>query len=137
MVEFSKRLGKTPIVVKDSCGFLVNRILLPYLNQAGFLLEEGISFERIDRIMQEFGMPMGPFTLMDEIGLDIGYKVACLLEENLGARLKVPQIFKKVYEQKWLGKKTGKGFYIHKAKEKEPNKEIYDVLSNPQKNSFV
>ncbi len=133
MVEFSKRLGKTPVVVKDSCGFLVNRILLPYLNQAGFLLEEGISFERIDKIMQDFGMPMGPFILMDEIGLDIGYKVACLLEENLGARLKVPQIFKKVYEQKWLGKKTGKGFYLHKAKEKEPNKEIYGLLSNPQK----
>ena len=133
MVEFSKRLGKTPIVVKDSCGFLVNRILLPYLNEAGFMLEEGISFERIDKIMREFGMPMGPFTLMDEIGLDIGYKVACLLEENLGIRLKVPQIFKKVYEQKWLGKKTGKGFYLRKAKEKGPNKEIYGLLSNPQK----
>jgi len=128
MVEFSKRLGKTPIVVKDSCGFLVNRILLPYLNEAGFLLEEGIDFERIDRIMQEFGMPMGPFTLMDEIGLDVGYKVACLLEENLGPRLKVPQIFKKVYEQKWFGKKTGKGFYIPKAKEKEPNRQVYGLI---------
>ena len=129
MVEFSKRLGKTPIVVKDSCGFLVNRILLPYLNEAGFLLEEGIDFERIDRIMQEFGMPMGPFTLMDEIGLDVGYKVACLLEENLGARLKVPQIFKKVYEKKWFGRKTSQGFYIHKTKEKEPNRQVYGLLS--------
>ena len=129
MVEFSKRLGKTPIVVKDSCGFLVNRILLPYLNEAGFLLEEGIDFERIDRIMQEFGMPMGPFTLMDEIGLDVGYKVACLLEENLGARLKVPQIFKKVYEKKWFGRKTSQGFYIHKTKEKEPNHQVCGLLS--------
>jgi len=128
MVEFSKRLGKTPIVVKDSCGFLVNRILLPYLNEAGFILEEGISFERIDKIMLDFGMPMGPFTLMDEIGLDVGYKVACLLEENLGPRLKVPQIFKKVYEQKWFGKKTGKGFYIPKAKEKEPNRQVCGLI---------
>ena len=128
MVDFSRKLGKTPIVVKDSCGFLVNRILLPYLNEAGFILEEGISFERIDKIMLEFGMPMGPFTLMDEIGLDVGYKVACLLEENLGPRLKVPQIFKKVYEQKWFGKKTGKGFYIPKAKEKEPNRQVYGLI---------
>ena len=73
-------------------------------------------------------MPMGPFTLMDEIGLDVGYKVACLLEENLGPRLKVPQIFKKVYEQKWFGKKTGKGFYIPKAKEKEPNRQVYGLI---------
>ncbi|MEK6564984.1 MAG: 3-hydroxyacyl-CoA dehydrogenase family protein, partial [Candidatus Omnitrophota bacterium] len=115
---------------------LVNRILLPYLNEAGFILEQGISFERIDKIMLEFGMPMGPFTLMDEIGLDVGYKVACLLEENLGPRLKVPQIFKKVYEQKWFGKKTGKGFYIHKAKEKAPNKEVYGLLPNPQKTTL-
>src|SRR3989339_93604 len=128
MVDFSRKLGKTPIVVKDSCGFLVNRILLPYLNEAGFILEEGISFERIDKIMQDFGMPMGPFTLMDEIGLDIGYKVACLLEENLGPRLKVPQVFKKVYEQKWFGKKVGKGFYLPKAKEKEPNRQVYGLI---------
>ena len=129
MVEFSKRLGKTPIVVKDSCGFLVNRILLSYLNEAGFILEEGIGFERIDRITREFGMPMGPFTLMDEIGLDIGYKVACLLEENLGPRLRVPQIFKKVYEKKWFGRKTGQGFYIHRTKEKELNRQVYGLLS--------
>ncbi|MDO8749471.1 MAG: 3-hydroxyacyl-CoA dehydrogenase NAD-binding domain-containing protein [Candidatus Omnitrophota bacterium] len=133
MVEFSRKLGKTPIVVRDSCGFLVNRILLPYLNEAGFILEEGISFERIDKIMLDFGMPMGPFTLMDEIGLDVGYKVACLLEENLGARLKVPQIFKKVYEKKWFGKKTGQGFYIHRTKEKEPNKEVNGLLPNSRK----
>lgn len=139
MVEFSRAIGKTPLVVKDSCGFLVNRILIPYLNEAGFLLDEGASFERIDRIMLDFGMPMGPFTLIDEIGLDVGYKVALLLEERFGERMKTAPILKKLYEQKWFGKKTGKGFYIHpalvhkggvhKGKSKKPNPEIYQFVT--------
>ncbi len=126
LVEFSKKIGKIPIVVKDSCGFLVNRLLLPYLNEAGFILEEGINFERIDQICLRFGMPMGPFTLMDEIGLDVGYKVALILEENFGDRMKTSSILKKVYDKKWLGKKSGRGFYLHKGKDKRPNNEIYD-----------
>jgi 3-hydroxyacyl-CoA dehydrogenase / enoyl-CoA hydratase / 3-hydroxybutyryl-CoA epimerase len=128
VVNLCKFIGKTPIVVKDSCGFLVNRILLPYLNEAGFLLEEGVSFERVDNICLGFGMPMGPFTLMDEIGLDVGYKVALILEESFGPRMKVAQILNKIYERKWLGKKSGRGFYIYKGKEKIPNKEIYNLL---------
>ena len=129
LAEFSKRIGKTPIVVQDSCGFLVNRILIPYLNEAGFILEEGVSFTRIDQLMLGFGMPMGPFALMDEIGLDVGYKVALLLEEHFGQRMKVPEVFKKVYAQKWFGKKTGKGFYSHKAKSRQPNNELYNLIS--------
>lgn len=128
-VNFCKSIGKTPIVVKDSCGFLVNRILLPYLTEAGFLLEEGVSFERIDNICQRFGMPMGPFTLMDEIGLDVGYKVALILQENFGPRMKVAEILNKVYAQKWLGKKSGKGFYLYQGKESKVNKEIYNLIS--------
>lgn len=129
LVEFSKRIGKTPIVVNDSCGFLVNRILLPYLNEAGFILEEGIGFERIDTLMSSFGMPMGPFTLIDEIGLDVGYKVALLLEGHFGERMKAAEILKKLYAQKWFGKKSGKGFYIHKGKDKKPNQEVYKFIS--------
>jgi 3-hydroxyacyl-CoA dehydrogenase/enoyl-CoA hydratase/3-hydroxybutyryl-CoA epimerase len=128
-VEFSRKIGKTPIVVRDSCGFLVNRILIPYLNEAGFLLEQGVSFERIDQLMLGFGMPMGPFALLDEIGLDVGYKVALLLEEHFGQRMKLPEIFKKVYAQKWFGKKTAKGFYTHKAKSRQPNNELYNLIS--------
>ena len=128
-VEFCRKIGKIPIVVQDSCGFLVNRILIPYLNEAGFLLEQGVSFERIDELMCGFGMPMGPFTLMDEIGLDVGYKVALLLEGNFGQRMKVPEVFKKVHTQKWFGRKTGKGFYMHMAKTKQANKEIYNLIS--------
>jgi len=129
LVEFSRKIGKTPIVVKDACGFLVNRILIPYLDEAGFTLEDGVSFARIDRIMLKFGMPMGPFALIDEIGLDVGYKVAHLLEEHFGRRMKVPEILKQAYGKKWFGKKSGKGFYIHKGKDKIPNKEIYGFLA--------
>ncbi len=136
VVEFSKKIGKTPIVVKDSCGFLINRILIPYLMEAGFLLEEGAEFEKIDKVALSFGMPMGPFTLMDEIGLDVGYKVALLLEENFGQRMKVAEILKRVYERKWFGKKVGTGFYIYKGKKREPNREVYSLISNERKPSL-
>jgi 3-hydroxyacyl-CoA dehydrogenase/enoyl-CoA hydratase/3-hydroxybutyryl-CoA epimerase len=136
LVKFSERIGKFPVVVRDSCGFLVNRILLSYLNEAGFILEEGVSLERIDRVISAFGMPMGPFELVDEIGLDVGYKVAILLEKHFKDRMKAAGILKRIYEQKWFGKKTGKGFYIHpalvhkgwvhKGKGKAVNPEIYE-----------
>lgn len=129
VVEFSKKIGKTPIVVKDSCGFLINRILIPYLNEAGFILDEGAGFERIDEICLKFGMPMGPFTLVDEIGLDVGHKVALILEESFGKRMKVPEILRKVYSEKWFGKKVAKGFYIHKPEGKTPNREVYGLAA--------
>jgi len=108
-----KRLGKTPIIVKDSCGFVVNRILLGYLNEAGRLLEEGHSIVAIDKIMTDFGMPMGPFTLTDEVGLDVGSKVLHILESGLGERFKPVEVFEKTCAQGFLGKKSGKGFYLH------------------------
>ncbi len=111
-----KRLGKTPIIVKDSCGFLVNRVLLGYINEAGRLFEEGGSVVAIDKIMTDFGMPMGPFTLTDEVGLDVGNKVLHILEAGLGERFKPAEIFEKVYAQGFLGKKSGKGFYLHQGK---------------------
>ena len=92
-------------------------------------MQEGVNFERLDKAVLGFGLPMGPFTLMDEIGLDVGYKVALLLEQNFGERMKVAEILKKVYNQKWFGKKMGKGFYVHKGKDKQPNKEIYGLIS--------
>ncbi len=112
-LEFAKRLGKTPIIVKDAPGFLVNRILLAYINEAGRLLQEGDRIERLDKIATDFGMPMGPFTLSDEVGLDVGVKVLHILEAGLGSRFKSCSIFDEVFTLKLLGKKSGKGFYIH------------------------
>ena len=82
-MAFARRLGKVVIVVKDVPGFLINRILLSYLNEAGFMMEEGIPMERIDRVIKRFGMPMGPVELMDEIGIDVGSKVAKILEDEM------------------------------------------------------
>jgi len=115
-LEFAKKLGKTPVIVKDAPGFLVNRILLGYINEAGRILEEGGSIEEIDRFATNFGLPMGPFTLSDEVGLDVGVKVLHVLENGLGPRFKPVKIFDDVLALKLLGKKSGKGFYIHGKK---------------------
>ncbi len=119
-----RRLGKTPIIVKDSPGFLINRILLAYINEAGFILEEGASGLLIDKLMTDFGMPVGPLALSDEVGLDVGIKVLHILHDGLGDRFKPADIFTKVFEKGLLGKKSGSGFYIHSAKERTPNKGI-------------
>jgi 3-hydroxyacyl-CoA dehydrogenase/enoyl-CoA hydratase/3-hydroxybutyryl-CoA epimerase len=126
-LEFAKKLGKTPVIVKDAPGFLVNRILLAYINEAGRILGEGGSIVEIDRFATKFGMPMGPFTLSDEVGLDVGVKVLHILEAGLGARFKPSEIFDKVLPLKLLGKKSGKGFYIH-GKERVVNPEVQALI---------
>ncbi len=126
-LKLIKQLGKTPILVKDSCGFIVNRILLAYINEAGRLLEECGGMERIDKIMTDFGMPMGPLLLSDEVGLDVGVKVLHILEQGLGERFKAVDIFEKVYAKGLLGKKSGSGFYIH-GKKRVPNEKIFGML---------
>ncbi len=121
VIQFSRQLGKTVIVVKDRPGFLVNRLLLPYLNEAAHLMEEGLSPEVLDRLATRFGMPMGPVELVDQVGVDVGYKVAHILQEAFGARMQVAGILENVYKQKFLGKKTGKGFYLYAGKDKTVN----------------
>jgi len=126
-LEFAKKLGKTPVIVKDAPGFLVNRILLGYINEAGRLLDEGGSIEGIDKFATNFGLPMGPFTLSDEVGLDVGVKVLHVLEAGLGVRFKPAKIFDDVLPKKLLGKKSGKGFYIH-GKERVINPEVQALV---------
>jgi len=130
-VQLAKQLGKTPIVVGDCPGFLVNRILLTMLNEAAFILQEGGVVTEIDDCIKQFGLPMGPFILADEVGLDIGFHVASILEEGYGERMKVAGIFKQLFvEEKLLGKKSGKGFYLH-AERAAPqyNKHIDSLLT--------
>lgn len=118
--ELSKKMGKLPVVVKDGPGFLVNRILVPYLIEAAWLLQDGMSVETVDRrYKHEFGMPMGPFALMDEIGIDVCIKVSKIFHESLGERIMIPPVMKKLSENKErLGKKSGKGFYVYDEKGK-------------------
>lgn len=117
-VLFARRLGKTPIVVRDCPGFLVNRLLLPYMNEAAYLLSEGFSPSQIDRLVRSFGLPMGPIELIDQVGIDVGVKVAHVLESAFGERMKVSSILQKAKEKGLLGKKSKKGFYSYNGKRK-------------------
>ncbi len=108
-------LGKVPVVVRDSPGFLVNRILMLYFNEALRFLAEGVAIEEADRSMQAFGMPMGPFALMDEIGLDTGQHAAVVLEGAFGKRIgAATPILQAIVAGGRLGKKNGRGFYHYK-----------------------
>jgi len=119
--DLARQLGKVPVRVKDGPGFLVNRLLAPYLNEATRLFEEGYHPVRIDEAVRGFGMPMVPFELLDEIGLDVAAKVAVFLHEAFGERLAPPAVMKKLEDAKIIGKKAGKGFYLHGGKSRAPN----------------
>jgi 3-hydroxyacyl-CoA dehydrogenase/enoyl-CoA hydratase/3-hydroxybutyryl-CoA epimerase len=134
-LQFAKQLGKIPIVVKDSCGFIVNRILLGYINEAGRILQECGQMERVDKLITDFGLPMGPFTLSDEVGLDVGVKVLRVLEDHFGERFKPVDGFDKTFNKGYFGKKTGKGFYIY-GQTKEPNLEIKLLLGRTKFKPF-
>lgn len=134
VVKLTKKLGKTPIVVKDVPGFLVNRILLPYMNEAAYLLQEGANIVFVDRLIEEFGMPMGPFILADIVGIDVGAKVANSLFEGYGDRMRVADILDELYDnhKELLGKKSGTGFYLHNADDRvkpQVNSQIYNIIN--------
>ncbi len=136
VVQLTKALGKTPIIVKDSCGFLVNRVLLGYINEAGRLLEEGAKVEEVDRAATDFGLPMGPFALTDEVGVDVGIKVLHVLEKGLGKRFQPVEAFEKVFQAGLLGKKSGSGFYVHR-KFRSLNPRIAQLVHVRERRKFV
>jgi 3-hydroxyacyl-CoA dehydrogenase/alkylation response protein AidB-like acyl-CoA dehydrogenase/enoyl-CoA hydratase/carnithine racemase len=124
-VRFVQQIGKLPVVVKDSPGFLVNRILMPYLVEAGTLFEAGADLTKLDEAMLDFGMPMGPMGLLDEIGIDVALHVAHSLAANYPDRMAVPETLSKMVQAGLLGRKTGRGFYLHrKGKSPQPNQEV-------------
>src|SRR5262249_29301701 len=111
LVRWSAALGKTPVVVKDSPGFLVNRILVPYLNEAVLLVSEGMKIGHVDQMMRRFGMPMGPLELLDQIGMDVAAHVARSVAPVFGNRLPPSPAFERMARHGWLGQKNGTGFY--------------------------
>jgi 3-hydroxyacyl-CoA dehydrogenase/enoyl-CoA hydratase/3-hydroxybutyryl-CoA epimerase len=126
---FTRKLGKTPILVKDTPGFLVNRLLMFYSTEALWLLDEGYKIEDLDRAMADWGMPMGPMALTDEVGIDVATKVAHILHDAFSDRLPVPEWLDRVPQSGRLGAKNGKGFYRYEGRErKEPDPTVYALL---------
>ncbi len=124
-VAFVQDIGKLPVVVADRPGFLVNRILVPYLVAAAERFEQGAEPEAIDQAMLDFGMPMGPLRLLDEVGLDVGGDVARTLAEAFPDRMRVPDILETMTKRGWLGRKAGAGFYrYHNGKVIGPNADL-------------
>lgn len=128
IAALTSKLGKFPIVVTDVPGFLVNRILSPYLNEAAFLLKDGFSVENIDRAALAFGMPMGPLRLLDEVGLDVAAHVAEIMLKGYGERMSGPRFAAALVAAGRKGRKNGAGFYDFKDKESRPHAGIQGLL---------
>ena len=120
-IAFVRQIGKLPVIVRDSPGFLVNRVLFPYLLDAAELFESGLDANKIDNALVQWGMPMGPLRLIDEIGVDITVDIGNTLEKAYGRRDHVSTVLLWLRDQKMLGRKTGGGFYKYEAKTQTPN----------------
>ncbi len=128
-VRFGRRMGKTVIVVGDRPGFWVNRILSPYLNEAGTMVAEGVPIELIDRTTTAWGFPVGPVALLDEIGLDVAQKAAETMREAYGERMKSGSGLDRLIGAGRLGRKNGRGFYRYgNGRKKSPDRSIYPLL---------
>jgi 3-hydroxyacyl-CoA dehydrogenase/enoyl-CoA hydratase/3-hydroxybutyryl-CoA epimerase len=130
VVSFGRKLGKTVIIVNDSPGFYVNRILAPYINEAGLMLDEGVAIDAIDKAMVDFGFPVGPITLIDEVGLDIAGKSGKIMAEAFGARLTPSRSLTAVLEVGRLGRKGKNGFYSYDedGKKEGVDASVYELL---------
>ena len=127
-VELGKRQGKTVIVVGDGAGFYTTRVLVPFLNEAAFMLHEGVAVEQIDRALVEFGFPVGPLKLSDEVGIDVGYKVGKIVHQAFGDRLSPPPGLERLVKAGRLGRKNGKGFYLYPPHGKGVDSSVYADL---------
>ncbi len=133
VAALTTEIGKFPIVVRDVPGFLINRILIPYLNEAVYLMMEGFSIEEIDRAALAFGMPMGPVRLLDEVGLDVAAHVSKIMVNGYGERMAVPDFAEKLVALDRKGRKNGAGFYTYQGKESTPWGGLAQALDLPSK----
>jgi len=136
-LAFVRQIGKLPVVVRDSPGFLVNRVLFPYLVDAATLFENGVDADKIDNALVKWGMPMGPLRLIDEIGFDITIDIASTLEKAYGKRDRAPEILRKMREAKLLGRKSGAGFYKYEGKSQTPNESLEQWRRSTARNEDV
>ncbi len=129
-VDYGRKLGKTVIVVRDGPGFYTTRTLSAYMNEAGLLLDENVAIEQIDAALVEFGFPVGPITLLDEVGIDVGGKVGMVLSQAFGHRMAPSQALRRVVESGRTGRKGGSGFYRYDKRGKKGGVDptVYDLI---------
>jgi 3-hydroxyacyl-CoA dehydrogenase / enoyl-CoA hydratase / 3-hydroxybutyryl-CoA epimerase len=129
-VAYGKKLGKHVIVVNDGPGFYTTRVLSAYMNEAGKLLDEGVAVDAIDKALVDFGFPVGPITLMDEVGIDVGGKIGPILAEAFGHRMAPSDSFRRVVEAGRTGRKGKKGFYRYDddGKKAGVDETVYELL---------
>jgi 3-hydroxyacyl-CoA dehydrogenase/enoyl-CoA hydratase/3-hydroxybutyryl-CoA epimerase len=128
-VAFGRRLGKHVIVVRDGPGFYTTRALAAYMNEATWLLEEGAAIEQLDDAMTAFGFPVGPVTLLDEVGIDVASKVAKVMHQHFGERMAPPPSMARVLADGRQGRKNRKGFYTYGAGKKRVDSSVYALLA--------
>ncbi len=127
-VDLGRKQGKTVIVVNDGAGFYTSRILAPYMNEAAFLLLEGADISELDKALNRFGFPVGPITLLDEVGIDVAAKAGKILHQAFGERMAAPEPMQKLVEDGRLGRKTKKGFYTYDSDKKQVDETVYALM---------
>jgi 3-hydroxyacyl-CoA dehydrogenase/enoyl-CoA hydratase/3-hydroxybutyryl-CoA epimerase/enoyl-CoA isomerase len=142
-VSYATKMGKTPIVVNDCPGFLVNRILFPYFNGFIFLVEEGVDFAKVDKVMEKFGWPMGPAYLLDVVGIDTGFHASSIMAQGFPDRMGFTNktVLEEFYKLGRFGQKNNKGFYEYELDKKgKPQKKlnpaVYDLIKPVVKKSI-
>lgn len=130
-VALGKQQGKTVIVVNDGVGFYTSRILSPYMSEASHMLSEGVDIAKIDNALIDFGFPVGPMTLLDEVGIDVAQKVGKIMHDAFGDRMKPPEGMEKLVADQRLGRKNLRGLYRYDASDKDPrpvDEAVYELL---------
>ena len=131
VVNYARKMGKTPIVVNDCPGFMVNRVLFPYFGGFTQLVKDGADFTKVDKVMERFGMPMGPAYLLDVVGIDTGQHAQDVMAAGYPDRMKSDEktALNVMYDNERFGQKNGKGFYIYEPDKKgKPKKQVDDVV---------
>ena len=136
-VELGKKQGKHVIVVKDGVGFYTSRVLAPLMNEAAHLVAEGVPIEKIDTAMLDWGFPVGPLKLTDEVGIDVGAKVGKIMIDAFGERMAQPEGMSKLIADERFGRKNGRGFYLYGDKKKGVDETVYAVLGVEPTNKSI